>query len=91
MSEYKGKYAVTFEIEIACEMSAFILSEYRRYFKSKNLSGKDMQDPDQALYWELVHLKNELYSAETVEDVKKIEDVFDNARKHLKEIYENAM
>ena len=45
MSEYKGKYAVTFEIEIACEMSAFILSEYRRYFKSKNLSGKDMQDP----------------------------------------------
>lgn len=91
MSKYKGKYAITFEIEIACEMSAFILSEYRRYFKSKNLSGKDMQDPDQALYWELVHLKNELYSAETVKDVKKIEDVFDNAHKHLKEIYENAM
>ena len=31
MSEYTGVYAATFEIEIAREKSAFILSEYGRF------------------------------------------------------------
>ena len=88
---YTGIYAVTFAIEIAREKSAFILSEYGRYFQSYDISTDDRQNPDVAKYWELVHLRNELLSCNTVEEVKKIDAVFDKACEHIKEIYEGAV
>ncbi len=77
MSEYTGVYAVTFEIEIAREKSAFILSEYGRYFSANNISIDDRQDPDVARYRELVRLRDQLLSMNTVEEVKEADKVFD--------------
>ena len=84
-------YAVTFAIEIAREKSAFILSEYGRYFTANNISTDDKQNEDVAKYWELVHLRKELLSCDTIEKVKEIDTVFDNAREHIKKIYEGAV
>lgn len=89
MSEYTGVYAATFEIEIAREESAFILSEYGRYFSATNISINDRQNPDVARYWELVRLRNELFNMKTVEEVKEVDKVFVEEREHIKELYEN--
>ncbi len=86
-----SEYDVTFAIEVAREKSAFILSEYGRYFTENNISIDDKQNKDVAQYWELVHLRDELLQAKTTEEVKNIDDVFDNARKHIKEVYSNAV
>ena len=91
MSDYKSEYAVAFEIKIALEVSSFVLSEYRRYLRSQNISPDDEQNSDLVLYRKLAHLRKEIYNAKTMEDVKKIEDVFTGARSHLKEIYEDAV
>ena len=74
-----SEYDVTFAIEVAREKSAFILSEYGRYFTENNISIDDKQNKDVAQYWELVHLRDELLQAKTTEEVKNIDDVFDNA------------
>ena len=84
-------YAVTFAIEIAREKSAFILSEYHRYFMANNITTDDRQNPDVAKYWEMVHLRKELLLCDTIEEVKEIDTVFDNAREHIKKIYEGAV
>lgn len=84
-------YAVTFAIEIAREKSAFILSEYGRYFTANNISTDDKQNEDVAKYWELVHLRNKLLACDSVEEVREIDTVFDNARVHIKEIYVGAL
>ena len=86
-----SEYDVTFAIEVAREKSAFILSEYGRYFTEINISIDDKQNKDVAQYWELVHLRDELLQAKTTEEVKNIDDAFDNARKHIKEVYSNAV
>ena len=91
MNPYTGRYAVTFAIEIAREKSAFILSEYHRYFMANNITTDDRQNPDVAKYWEMVHLRNRLLSCNTVEEVKEIDTVFDNAREHIKKIYKGAV
>ena len=84
MNPYTGRYAVTFAIEIAREKSAFILSEYSRYFQTNDITTDDRQNPDVAKYWEMVHLRNKLLSCNSAEEVKEIDAVFDNAREHIK-------
>ena len=81
-----SKYDVTYAMEIAREQSAFILSEFRRYFKANNLSTHDKDNQMVSEYWELVHLQNKILDAKTVEEVKEIEAIFDNAHKRIKEV-----
>lgn len=86
-----SKYDVTFAIEIAREKSAFILSEYGRYFTANNISTDDKQNEDVAKYWELVHLRKKLIGVDTLNEVNEIDAVFDEARKHIKEVFDNAL
>ncbi len=86
-----SKYDVTFAMEIAREQSAFILSEFRRWFKANNLTTHDKDNQKVAEYWELVHLQNKILDAKTVEEVKEIEAIFDNAYKSIKEVRKDAM
>ncbi len=79
-----SKYDVTFAIEIAREKSACILSEYERFFELNNISTDDAKNPDVSKYWELVRLSDNLYTAQTVEEVKETEATFETARSHIR-------
>lgn len=83
---YTGRYAVTFEIEIAREIGASILADFERYFDKNNIDNEDTQNSDVALYWNLVRLHDKLVVCETLDEVSEIKTAFRTAREHIKEI-----
>ena len=67
---------------------AAVIADYMKFINEKGMNWEDNKNPIMIIYWNVVMLKNNLFSYESFDELKMVEGEFRFAKKCLEKLKE---